>query len=637
MYDTARHRTLISEYGRLRSRDGGTLSRQIRGARLNELVAEMLRLWGIDARSSTITPAGEIDVSFTLDGQRYIAEAKWERSKTDVAPLAKLRLRLGQRMRGTTGVFISMAGYTPDAIADLRTSGEHSVLLLDRSHLEAMISGLVPPDELLNLALDHASFRGEAHVALLELLASTASTPGVTFEVPPRRTIEPQSKGISARNVCTVSETGLLGMASDGPGKILVATNDGIAEVDHIKRTAAWRVPVRGCHGNPVLRPDGSIVFARRHGIGVVADGHVNLVAGGFPDRCSLFTKSDGSVWVLDPINEALNQVTPTIVRLGEQLGEEERHEINPPPPWPVSAAWFDETRLVLAHQSFCSLIELDTGIPEPVRIGTSNCFGLVPIGRETLVTVSGHADLHLTDIVTGRSAALGAVAHRPAVRGVARGDEATSFVAVGGPPGTTTIVAVEFETPVDEAFARFFAESDSGDLAGYRAQVIGLARRHVPPSSRSDEELQALYNDTQRMVYDHLGKPLGDRVQAMGLVLTQEQTRRSLDGAWPPGYGGSASCPRWRPPAGGGTWLEAWIGLCHRTWPSQRLDDVVLTLMLAIMSDRKQHTLLTRFVPVALGDVELLHTKIQKILADVDMVLSAATDLLTDGRDQTS
>jgi len=58
---------------------------------------------------------------------------------------------------------------------------------------------------------------------------------------------------------------------------------------------------------------------------------------------------------------------------------------------------------------------------------------------------------------------------------------------------------------------------------------------------------------------------------------------------------------------------------------------------MLAIMSDRKQHTLLTRFVPVALGDVELLHTKIQKILADVDMVLSAATDLLTDGRDQTS
>jgi hypothetical protein len=63
------------------------------------------------------------------------------------------------------------------------------------------------------------------------------------------------------------------------------------------------------------------------------------VVAGGFPDRCSLFTKSDGSVWVLDPINEVLNQVTPTVVRLGERLGSEERHEISPPPPWPVGAA----------------------------------------------------------------------------------------------------------------------------------------------------------------------------------------------------------------------------------------------------------------------------------------------------------
>jgi hypothetical protein len=211
-------------------------------------------------------------------------------------------------------------------------------------------------------------------------------------------------------------------MASSGPGKILIAGEDGIAEVDHINRTAAWRVPVRGCRSNPVVCPDGSIMFARRNGIGVLADGTLAVVAGGFSDRCSLFTKSDGSVWVLDPINEILNQVTPTIVRLGERLGEEERHEISPPPPWPVGAAWLDDTRLVLGHQSSCSLVELGAGTPEQVRIGTSDCVGLVPLGRETLMTVSGRADLDLADIVTGRTAKLGALAHRPAVRGVARG-----------------------------------------------------------------------------------------------------------------------------------------------------------------------------------------------------------------------
>ena len=245
-------------------------------------------------------------------------------------------------MPGTVGVFISMAGYTSKALTALPDAGGRSILLLDRSHVEAMVSGLVPPDELI------------------DLLAPMASTPAVTFEAPPNVANGPLSEGISARVLCTISGTGLLGMALSGPGKILLAGEDGIAEVDHINRTAAWRVPVRGCHGNPVLRPDGSIMFARRHGIGVLADGSLTVVAGGFPDRCSLFTQPDGSVWVLDPINEVLNQVSPTVVRLGGRLGEEERHEISPPPPWPVDAAWLDDTRLVLGHQSSCSLIELD-------------------------------------------------------------------------------------------------------------------------------------------------------------------------------------------------------------------------------------------------------------------------------------
>jgi hypothetical protein len=632
MQDTVRLRALISEYDRLRSLDGGTVSPQIRGARFNKFIADLLNLWGIDARASTTTPVGEIDVSFALGGQRYIAEAKWEQSKADAGPLAKLGLRLHQRMRGTIGVFISMAGYTRQALDALPDAGDRSILLLDRSHVEAMVSGLVPPDELLDLALDHAAYTGKAYMPLLDLLAPRVSTPPVTFEVTPNGATEPLSAGASTRVVCTISGTGLLGIASSGPGKILIASEEGIAEVDYINRTAAWRVPIQGCHGNPVLRPDGSIMFARRHGIGVVADGTLAVVAGGFPDRCSLFTKSDGSVWVLDPINEALNQVTPTVVHLGERLGEEERHEISPPPPWPVGAAWLDDTRLVLGHQSSCTLIELGAGPPEQVRIGTSDCVGLVPLGGEAVMTASGHADLDLADIVTGRTAKLGALAHRPAVRGVARGDETTTYVAVGIQHGSTAIVVVEFEAPAADVVERSFAVSDSGDLAGYRAEVVRLTQSHVPPSGRRDAELHELNNDMRQLVYDQLGKPVGDRVQALGLDVSQEQTRRSLDGRWPPGYGGSTSGPRWRRPGYEGAWLEASIGLGYRTWPSQRPADLVIALMLAIMTDRQQHTLLTRFVRVTPSDAGL-GAKIQKILADVDLVLPTAADLLAEER----
>lgn len=141
------------------------------------------------------------------------------------------------------------------------------------------------------------------------------------------------------------------------------------------------------------------------------------------------------------------------------------------------------------AHGSFwcikgsCSLIELDAGTPDQVRIGTSDCVGLVPMGRETLMTVSGNADLDLADIVTGRTAKLGALALRHAVRGAVRGDETTTYVAVGIQHGSTAIVAVEFEVPAVEVVARAFAASDSGDLAGAMPNWARRFRRSWPTS----------------------------------------------------------------------------------------------------------------------------------------------------------
>jgi Holliday junction resolvase-like predicted endonuclease len=272
MVDTAGLRALISEYDRLRSLDSGAMSARVRGMRFNGFIADVLRAWGIEARASTSTPAGEIDVMFSLDGQRYIVEAKWERSKTDLTPLSKLGTRLRQRMRGTNGVFVSMAGYMRDALTALPEAGGRSILLFDRSHVEAMVSGLVAPDELLRLALDHAAYTGEAYVPVLTLLAPTESTPAVTFDLPSNGATQPLVPGIAARVTCAISGAGLVGLAPRGPGKLLVVGEEGIAEVDHVNRVATWRAPVRGCHGNPVLLPDGSIMFARRHGIGICQD-----------------------------------------------------------------------------------------------------------------------------------------------------------------------------------------------------------------------------------------------------------------------------------------------------------------------------------------------------------------------------
>src|SRR2546430_10530022 len=194
-------------------------------------------------------------------------------------------MRVRERMRGTIGVFVSMAGYTADAVAGLASAGEGSVLLLDRGHLEAMVSGLVPPDELLRLVGDWASFRGRWYAPLHDLLAPDPTKPAVSFNTsrePPNGTLAP---GVTASVMCTVQATGLLGMARSGPGRLLLTLDDGIAEVDLGKQTAAWRCPVHGCHGNPVLRTDRGVVFTPRHGVAVATADGLPILGGGFSDR----------------------------------------------------------------------------------------------------------------------------------------------------------------------------------------------------------------------------------------------------------------------------------------------------------------------------------------------------------------
>lgn len=133
---------LIAEYGRLRQLQGHTP--QSRGQAFNELLAGMFGCWGLRAKSS-VRAKGEADVVFALGGARYVVEAKWESQRADTGQIAKLQKRLRQRYEGTGGIFISMGGYTTEALADIADGEQLRVLLMDDTHVEAMLSGLVPP------------------------------------------------------------------------------------------------------------------------------------------------------------------------------------------------------------------------------------------------------------------------------------------------------------------------------------------------------------------------------------------------------------------------------------------------------------------------------------------------------------
>lgn len=139
--DALTWRKLIKEYGQLRELQGHTP--QSRGQRFNEVVASLLRCWDIQAEPNVQT-TGEVDVVFAVDGVRFVLEAKWKKKKADTGDLAKLQKRVRQRIAGTYGVFLSMSGYSANALAEVTQGERLEVLLLSATHWEAMLSGLVP-------------------------------------------------------------------------------------------------------------------------------------------------------------------------------------------------------------------------------------------------------------------------------------------------------------------------------------------------------------------------------------------------------------------------------------------------------------------------------------------------------------
>jgi Holliday junction resolvase-like predicted endonuclease len=169
MADATSRQPLVDEYARLqRLEDGHTP--QSRGRRFNSLIADVLRSYGIAAQVS-VRSAGEIDVAFSIGNTRYVLEAKWENTPAHTGHIAKLQKRVRQRLAGTYGIFLSMSGYSGEALQDIAHGERLEVLLLDAGHFEAMLRSVISPQDLLAFVQDQAAFLGQAYTPIQDATA----------------------------------------------------------------------------------------------------------------------------------------------------------------------------------------------------------------------------------------------------------------------------------------------------------------------------------------------------------------------------------------------------------------------------------------------------------------------------------
>lgn len=556
----------------------------------------MLRCWGIDAQVS-IRAAGEIDVAFAIGIQRYVLEAKWERSKADTGDLAKLQRRVGQRFQGTVGLFVAMAGYSPDALNEVDRGGRLEVLLLDRQHFEAMLSGFAPPHELLKLIHDRAAFRGEAFTPLLTLMTKEGAPPveilDAASELEEGAVLNAHT-GMSCTTLVTLPDSNQFGIAIRDNEGLLVTTQHGIIDVDLIKRRTSWAVPIRDCHRNGVVQADGAIVFARRHGVGRFQAGELSIVGGGFAGATCLTRKHDDSVWVLSN-GDLTGTSGPSITKLGANLGDETRHALAYPPASASNAVWIDDSHVVVTGNPGFLITNVANAATRIVGSARSNPMGLAYIGDNIVLTAADSVSLGITDLATGSYAEVMRLALRPSVNEIAAiGRNGVFYLAsyYGGEHMRIAILAFTIPMPISAFTASALSEAKRGDLSGFAAEVERIRAANSSASTQEETErqrLERLYNEALRRVHTGIFQPLQIAIESSGLRPGAFE-ERPIQG-WPPtDFGGSASLPRWGIESLRSPSIAASIGVVHRAQPAEDLNDLAVTVVLARLTADGQH-----------------------------------------------
>jgi hypothetical protein len=311
-----------------------------RGRRFNAFLAEVLHSGGLhDAVSDQRGLRGrdETDVSFTLGHTGYIMEAKWEREPVSKTPLLKIEGRLKTRPPGVRPVLVSMSGFT--APAREHAEFHAGVVLLDRSHVEAMVSGLISAEALFHRHLAVTSRRGGSYVPLADLLQGDAQGPppqllrssaqgidGFPVITEPGVTI---AHALTADEAWTAGEIG--GIANTGGSALLWTTMDGVLRVDAATGCSTWTTAPAFCQGPALVAPGTGTLLLSEGAALRLTDDQADVVGGGFTGAGWLMPGPDGSAWAFTTQGprSAEGHGGHTLSRLGNLLADSTSFEVD--------------------------------------------------------------------------------------------------------------------------------------------------------------------------------------------------------------------------------------------------------------------------------------------------------------------
>lgn len=140
-----------------------------RGYQLEKLLKDLFNLFDLDSKASFKVVGEQIDGMFTFENNDFLLEAKWHKDPIDISSLDAFSGKLSRRLENTLGLFISINGFSPDAI-QAHSTGRRLMILMDGSDLMAVLEGRIDLIQLLARKRRYAAQTGNIYLGIHEIM-----------------------------------------------------------------------------------------------------------------------------------------------------------------------------------------------------------------------------------------------------------------------------------------------------------------------------------------------------------------------------------------------------------------------------------------------------------------------------------
>jgi serine/threonine protein kinase len=528
----------VAQYGALRE----LAPSAARIGQLGGLIAALLRESGTDAAVRDGDPP---TVVFWHDGGAVVLGLAWEAETGD-----EFEHKVRQSAPDASVILLSLGGFAGRLPGEVAASSG-ATIRWDRTHLDALMCGLVTVQDLLEASRRTALFSSVPYPSLIQLLAGRDDPPPTRMMTPdllppPWPVPGTEYAGIPAE-LLLAGEDGWgkpTGIAVAGDRQLIVVTERGLIQLDAGRGVTSWILPLPGCVNEPLVLTDGSVLAACRAAVVRISDGGMEAVGGGFDGNVHLLAGPDGEPWALSGYGiSSTGECTLALTRLGRQAGDQHRYDID----FPVqvfTAGWLDGLRFFLAGSSVSAVVDLSrsTRITRADWIESPHSYEqkLVVTGPSSVVTAAGTSKgigvtLFSTDAQTRTSTQLGEL-ELNAVDGLCAAADGTGYLlgdmragrrnsydpapwpALVRLPGLVTSVPPSGQ-PAESSKVTVIgpAVPTSSGTAGRTSEANGITDRYEPvrraaQGRRADYRLEARPIDTggQAEVFSAQHKPTG-------------------------------------------------------------------------------------------------------------------------------